>query len=317
MGYGGPLTNVVKVATEEGATGIYTETALSLAPSLQVVKQAEPDVVQAGEQLTYTIRVTNTGNVDLHATITDVLPHHVTTTYPLVWTPIIAAPGGVWEETVVVTVATGYTGALTNKVEVTTEEGAAGTASVTVCSALVKSSTGIITAMGRYLERDGAPFEIRGMNYYPKDYAWDRFWISYTAAITQINTELDLARALGVNTVRLFVQYDLFDGSRQTYLDHLEDFVDRLQARDMAAVVTLFDLYSSPPYTDYLASKRHISTVISTLGPANPTVMAWDVKNEPDRDYARYGEDNVKDWLKEMISYTRELDPNHLVTMGV
>jgi hypothetical protein len=50
------------------------------------------------------------------------------------------------------------------------------------------SLTGIITATGRHLERDGVPFEARGMNYYPKDYAWDRFWISYTEAITQIVT---------------------------------------------------------------------------------------------------------------------------------
>jgi uncharacterized repeat protein (TIGR01451 family) len=75
-------------------------------------------------------------------------------------------------------------------------------------------------------------------------------------------------------------------------------------------------LYSSPPYTDYLASKRHISAVISTLGPANPAIMAWDIKNEPDRDYAEYSEDKVKDWLGEMISYTRRLAPNHLITIG-
>jgi len=182
--------------------------------------------------------------------------------------------------------------------------------------ALSISSTGIITAVGRHLERDGVPFEARGMNYYPKDYAWDRFWISYTEAITQINVELDLAQALGVNTVRLFVNYDLFDGSDQTHLDHLKDFVDRLQARDMVAIVTLFDLYSSPLYPDYPASRDHISAVVNALGITNPTILAWDIKNEPDRDYADHGEDTVKDWLREMITYTRGLDPNHLITIG-
>jgi hypothetical protein len=58
---------------------------------------------------------------------------------------------------------------------------------------------GTITAVGRHLERDGVPFEARGMDYYPKDYAWDRFWISYTLALTQTNEELDRAKALGVN----------------------------------------------------------------------------------------------------------------------
>jgi hypothetical protein len=182
----------------------------------------------------------------------------------------------------------------------------------------VHSSTppGLVIAEGHYLVRNGTPFEVRGMNYYPKDYAWDRFWISYTTAITQINTELDLARALGINTVRIFVHYDLFNGSNQSHLDHLKDFVDRLRTRDMVAIVTLFDLYSSPPYSDPVASQRHISAVVNTLGPTNPAVLAWDIKNEIDRDYATFGEGEVKAWATEMISYTRGLDPNHLVTIG-
>lgn len=182
---------------------------------------------------------------------------------------------------------------------------------------------GLVTAQGRYLVRNGTPFEVRGMNYYPKDYAWDRFWTSYTTAITQTDTELDLARALGVNTVRIFLPYALFDGSDQAdlYLGYLEDFVDRLRARDMVAIVTLFDFYashSSTPYsaTDYVTNTRHISATVNTLGPTNPTVLAWDIKNELDRDYAGYGEAQVKAWATGMISYTRGLDPNHLVTIG-
>ncbi len=183
-------------------------------------------------------------------------------------------------------------------------------------------SSGVVTAVNRHLERDGAPFEARGMNYYPKDYAWDRFWISYTAATTQIDAELDLARDLGVNAVRIFVPYDRFDGADQTHLDHLKDLMARLQAHDMVAIVTLFDLYTgvtnTHPYseTDYVTNTRHISAVVNTLGAANPTVLAWDIKNEPDRDYTVYGNDEVKNWLREMISYTRGLDPHHLVTIG-
>lgn len=182
---------------------------------------------------------------------------------------------------------------------------------------------GLVTADGRRLMRDGAPFEVRGMNYYSKDYAWDRFWISYTTAITQINTELDLARALGVNAVRIFLPYDLFDGSDQAapYLGYVADFAARLRARDMVAIVTLFDFYGSTSLnayspTDYLTNTRHISSVVNTLGPSNPAVLAWDIKNELDREYAAFGEGNVKAWATEMISYTRALDPHHLVTIG-
>jgi uncharacterized repeat protein (TIGR01451 family) len=101
-------------------------------PALQVTKQATPDPVQTGEQLTYTIRVTNTGNVTLTATITDVLPDHVTTTQPLVWASQVIPAPGTWMGTVVVAVEEGYAGPLTNGVQVTTEEGAMGVDSVTV-----------------------------------------------------------------------------------------------------------------------------------------------------------------------------------------
>jgi uncharacterized repeat protein (TIGR01451 family) len=124
----GVLTNVVQITTDEGPTAVYTHT---LVPRLEVAKYASP-TVRAGERLTYTLSVTNTGDFALHATITDVLPDHLTTTQPLVWTPVITAPGSVWSETVVVTAEWGYAGPLSNTVEVTTEEGAVGLGTFTV-----------------------------------------------------------------------------------------------------------------------------------------------------------------------------------------
>jgi parallel beta-helix repeat protein len=99
---------------------------------LSVTQAATPNPVVAGARLTYTLRVTNTGVVDLHATITDTLPEQVTPTGTLLWSPVIPAPGGVWSQTVVVTVTWGYSGTLANLVEVTTEEGATGAVTVLV-----------------------------------------------------------------------------------------------------------------------------------------------------------------------------------------
>jgi uncharacterized repeat protein (TIGR01451 family) len=145
-GYSGTLTNTVQATAEEGATSIYTETSQAIVtPELAITKQATPDPVQAGAQLTYTIYVTNTGNVTLNATVTDTLPIHITPGKTssdtlilpggtLTWTPTIPAPGGIWKQTVVVTVEAGYAGLLTNVVQVLAKEGAKGKATSTVCS---------------------------------------------------------------------------------------------------------------------------------------------------------------------------------------
>jgi uncharacterized repeat protein (TIGR01451 family) len=118
-----------------GSSGAYDMLQATLADAeagLRVSKQAKPAAVAPGELLTYTIRIANTGDLDLHATVTDTLPGHVAYTGPLVWTPTITTPGGTWEHTFAVTVELGYTGTLTNLVEVATKEGPTGRAIVIV-----------------------------------------------------------------------------------------------------------------------------------------------------------------------------------------
>jgi uncharacterized repeat protein (TIGR01451 family) len=95
-------------------------------PRLRVAKYAHHNLSQPDAQVTYTLSVTNTGNVTLTAVVTDVLPTHTTPGGTLTWTPTITAPDGVWTETITVTVEAGYTGPLTNVVRVTTKEGASG-----------------------------------------------------------------------------------------------------------------------------------------------------------------------------------------------
>jgi uncharacterized repeat protein (TIGR01451 family) len=104
---------------------------------LVVAKQADPDPVKPGAQLTYTIRVTNASSEDLHATVTDTLPGHVSPTGIQTWPTVITAPGGVWTEQFIVTAEMGYIGPLVNVVEVTTEEGATGAYTETSTSGYV------------------------------------------------------------------------------------------------------------------------------------------------------------------------------------
>jgi serine protease AprX len=118
--------------------GIVDALAATFRPRLEVAKHAFPDMVLPGERLTYTLYVTNTGGLTLTTTITDSLPYHIasgetadgTAIVPggeVIWSPIRIIPGGVWTETIAITVQMRYAGPLTNVVHVVTEEGARGT----------------------------------------------------------------------------------------------------------------------------------------------------------------------------------------------
>lgn len=106
-----------------------------LLASPEVVKEASPQPVMDGAQLTYTLHVTNTGAATLTATITDVLPAQVIPSGSQTWTALIKA-GRAWTQALAVTVTEGYSGPLTNRAQVTTAEGARGITSVTTCANL-------------------------------------------------------------------------------------------------------------------------------------------------------------------------------------
>ena len=120
-----PTTDIdEQIRLSDGTVSIGADEYVSAA--LAVVKYTDQQNVQPGDSLTYTIVVTNTGDIDFTATITDDLPSQVTPNASLVWTTTIPALGGVWTQTVNVTVNEGYTGVLTNVVRVSTDQSVSG-----------------------------------------------------------------------------------------------------------------------------------------------------------------------------------------------
>lgn len=101
--------------------------------ALGLTKHAVPNPVRPGGRITYTLFITNPNAIALHATLTDTFPLHVygqssggTAILPggqLVWTPTLPALGGVWSETLVVTVTPGFSGVLTNVLTLSSVEG--------------------------------------------------------------------------------------------------------------------------------------------------------------------------------------------------
>lgn len=168
---------------------------------------------------------------------------------------------------------------------------------------------------GGELQVNGAPFAVAGINYYPQATPWTLFWPNYDAA--QIDYDLGLVRTLGLNTVRIFLPYTDFGGPQVAPLmrARLADFLTRAARANLKVIVTLFDHHTDHHPATWAADARHLATLIPHFA-NHPTILAWDIKNEPDRDYGANTQALVDGWLRFVARHVRRHDPNHLITIG-
>jgi uncharacterized repeat protein (TIGR01451 family) len=125
----GNLTATFRVTTVEGPTANYELTVPIAEPGLQTSLSATPDPVLAGRTVTYTLRVTNTGNINFTNLITFVAPVD-STGHPLVspgadqtFAAVAIPAGGSWVQELVLLVEPGYTGPLDSQVIIATDTG--------------------------------------------------------------------------------------------------------------------------------------------------------------------------------------------------
>lgn len=125
----GSLTAVFRATTLEGPTAIHTLTVPVAIAGLLTGVSVQPDPVVAGENITYTIFVTNVGNIDFTTNITFVAPVDETGA-PLVapggdqlFTGVSIPAGQTWIQTIVVVAKAGYTGPLTATIPIATHTG--------------------------------------------------------------------------------------------------------------------------------------------------------------------------------------------------
>lgn len=152
-----PLTVVALMflmfnAPVTGSGMAYPESASPL-QGLIVTKQASATFLRAGDNLTYTLAVTNTDATAVTATIVDILPPNVTVVGTsgntvflpgyIVWPPVELAPGGVWTETVVVAVPAGYAGPLVNTVNASSPAGLVSATAVVTAEVGIEGLTAI------------------------------------------------------------------------------------------------------------------------------------------------------------------------------
>jgi hypothetical protein len=161
----------------------------------------------------------------------------------------------------------------------------------------------------------GRPFVPRGVNYYPSLTPWQLFWPAYDAAV--VYADLQQAALLGMNTLRIFVPFDDFGGEAVDALavEKLHSFLDLAERLDLRVIVTLFDHRTDHWIGNWAADDLHLQAIVGPLA-NHSAILAWDLKNEADRDYAFNTPVVTEAWLRHVAGEVRRLAPNHLVTIG-
>ncbi|NJB71038.1 hypothetical protein GGR42_001500 [Saonia flava] len=156
---------------------------------------------------------------------------------------------------------------------------------------------------------------IKGVNYYPKDSPWDMFGKKFNDSI--IDADYKLIKSMGLNTIRIFIQYEDFGKANvlKEKLDKLKVALDLAQENNINVIVTLFDFYGNYDVSDWTITDRHAEQIV-TIFKDHKAIIAWDIKNEPDLDFDSRGKEMILAWLENMILNIKNWDKNHPVTIG-
>ncbi len=163
------------------------------------------------------------------------------------------------------------------------------------------------------------PSLIRGFNYTPAYAKPPRThadcWISYDS--TAIEFELDLAKSLNLNQVRVFVPYAAYSEVKEDLPARLRHFVRACHKRGIGVMPVV----GSGPWvrdtTQRNLGREWIQFLIDAIS-EEPGLALWDAMNEPD--WPPTPEERVRmnfENCKFMASAFRELDPQTPVTIGM
>jgi hypothetical protein len=156
---------------------------------------------------------------------------------------------------------------------------------------------------------------IKGLNYYPQKNPWDTFGKKFNDTI--IGNDLKIIKNMGLNTIRIFIQYEDFGKSevKPEKLERLIKTMNLAQEHDLKVMVTLFDFYGDYDVANWTLTQRHAETIVTALK-NHKALLGWDIKNEPDLDFDSRGRARVLSWLSEMNTKIQQWDPHHPITIG-
>ncbi|KXZ54659.1 hypothetical protein GPECTOR_4g725 [Gonium pectorale] len=202
---------------------------------------------------------------------------------------------------------------------------------------------------GTQFIEDGKPFYFVGFNahWLPNLATFEHEW-----GRTQAAHFMRSAQKLGMRVGRWWAFNKALPANPGEYeedqflgLDYTLYLASKFGIRVILALTNLWPQYRGPEHFLYMATgsangktvldyyadratrelvKRHMDTVVRRVNAYSgvtyrddPTILGWDVMNEPRCPGCDASEMAIKlDWIAEMAAYLRSIDPNHLITMG-
>ncbi|KAG6810790.1 hypothetical protein H0H92_010328 [Tricholoma furcatifolium] len=201
-------------------------------------------------------------------------------------------------------------------------------------------STGFVKTSGTKFTLNGSTYTVVGGNAY---------WMGLTGLSTaNMNAAFADIAAAGGTTVRTWGfnevtsangdYYQLWSGSTPTIntgatgLENFDNVVAAAKANGIRLIVALSDYGGMDVYvSQLLGSQDHDyfytnATVVSAYQNYvktwveryinEPTILAWELANEPSTSTGTCTTTTVTNWIKTMSAYIKSLDSNHLVAIG-
>lgn len=180
---------------------------------------------------------------------------------------------------------------------------------------------------------DGAPYRFIGANTTTFGF-YEQYHLSIEDAIRQ-------AKETGISVIRIYLGLGTGPwGARpiEEY-DRVLDLAGRNQMYVIAVITdcccvgtdwgpTLDEYLKAAPYCNFSdpsslsAFKEYIKETLTRTNTVNgkvyredSTIMAWDLMNEPL--LAQFSREETRNYLEAAVSFTKSIDPHHLVTLGI
>lgn len=193
-----------------------------------------------------------------------------------------------------------------------------------------------------------------GANYIPDDAINQlEMWQAATFNPTEIDRELGWAQSIGMNTMRVFLQDQLWKQDPRGFQRRIDIFLAICQKHHIRPILVLFDSCwdpnpklgpQHPPIPgvhnsgwvqspgaaeltdrgDYPELRDYVAGVVGAFA-SDPRVLAWDVWNEPDNDNeSSYGKEElsnknqiIEELLPQVFAWARSAHPTQPLTSGI